>query len=287
MPDVSTLSLAAQEVHRLDPDRFVTALFAPEDRREDLFALYAFNAEVARIRELVTEPMLGQMRLQWWREALDRIYSGRAQAETHPVAQALGQAIIGRQLRRDLFEALLDARERDMDPAMAPDHATFQAYVTATGGGLARLAAAVVGQIEGHSDTLLDRAAEQVGQAYSIIGLIRALPFHCRQHRLYLPMDRLAAHGVDPHDLMHGQAGEGLPNVIAELCTEVDEKLTAGQTILSRPRRDEIAALLPAVLARGYVKRLRKVSFNPFDPRMSLPGRRPLALMASAIFRRF
>src|SRR5208282_2178696 len=68
------LSPVAALVRRHDRDRFQTALFAPAARREALFALYAFNCEIARVRERVTQPTLGQIRLQWWREAIETAY---------------------------------------------------------------------------------------------------------------------------------------------------------------------------------------------------------------------
>src|SRR5690349_19421999 len=84
-------SLAAL-VRRHDRDRYQTALFAPADRREALLALYAFNYEIARVRETVTQPMLGQIRLQWWREVLDTAYAGTP-PRNHSVAIALTAAI--------------------------------------------------------------------------------------------------------------------------------------------------------------------------------------------------
>src|SRR6266700_4185448 len=86
------LSPVAALVRRHDRDRFQTALFAPADRREALFALYAFNYEIARVRESVTQPMLGQIRLQWWREVVDRAYSA-APPRQHEVALALAALI--------------------------------------------------------------------------------------------------------------------------------------------------------------------------------------------------
>src|SRR4051794_36796449 len=84
----SGLSAPAAIVRRHDRDRFQTALLAPADRREGLFALYAFNYEVARVRETVTQPMLGQIRLQWWREVVEAAYVG-ASARRHEVVQPL------------------------------------------------------------------------------------------------------------------------------------------------------------------------------------------------------
>src|SRR5262245_60576664 len=96
-------------VRRFDRDRYLMALFAPADRRDDLFALYAFNVEVARIRELIREPMMGLMRLQWWRDAIAEIYAGSERR--HQVAQPLAAVVRRRGLSREHFDRLLDARE--------------------------------------------------------------------------------------------------------------------------------------------------------------------------------
>src|SRR5580693_257809 len=90
--DADRLSPVAALVRRHDRDRYQTALFAPADRREALFALYAFNYEIARVRESVTQPMLGQIRLQWWREVVDAAYAGLP-PRSHVVAEPLATAI--------------------------------------------------------------------------------------------------------------------------------------------------------------------------------------------------
>src|SRR6516162_2265615 len=85
-------SAVAAIVRRHDRDRFQTALFAPAAKREALLALYAFNYEIARVRESVTEPALGQIRLEWWRETIAAAYGG-APPPRHPVADALSEVI--------------------------------------------------------------------------------------------------------------------------------------------------------------------------------------------------
>src|SRR5947209_10312129 len=105
-------SLAAL-VRRHDRDRYQTALFAPARCRDALLALYAFNYEIARVRETITQPMLGQIRLQWWREVLDAAYAG-APPRNHLVAVALTAAIREFGLTRRPFDRLVDTRERDL-----------------------------------------------------------------------------------------------------------------------------------------------------------------------------
>src|SRR5512133_268111 len=111
--EADRLSPVAALVRRHDRDRFQTALFAPADRREALFALYAFNYEVARVRESVTQPMLGHIRLQWWREIIEAAYGG-ASPRRHEVAEPLTAAIRDFGLSRKLFDRIIDAREADL-----------------------------------------------------------------------------------------------------------------------------------------------------------------------------
>src|SRR5471030_76032 len=91
MANGHALSYCAEQVRRYDRDRFLTALFAPPPQREDLFALYAFNLEIAKIRETVTEPMLGRIRLQWWREAIAALEQGVVRQ--HGVVEPLAEAV--------------------------------------------------------------------------------------------------------------------------------------------------------------------------------------------------
>ena len=131
------------QVRRFDRDRYLTALFAAAQARDDLMALYAFNLEVAKTREMVREPMMGLMRLQWWRDAIAEIYAGNERR--HQVVQPLAAAIRRRGLDRAPFDRLIDAREGDMGETPPADLPALVAYVDATAGGLGLLAAQTLG----------------------------------------------------------------------------------------------------------------------------------------------
>src|SRR5215207_11715913 len=85
-------------VRAADPDRYFAALFAPADKRPHLFALYAFSLEIARVREAVSDPMLGDIRLQWWRDALQG--EARGDVRANPVAAALDETVVRFRLPR-------------------------------------------------------------------------------------------------------------------------------------------------------------------------------------------
>ena len=118
-------------------------MFAPREARADLFALIAFNVELARIAEIVTEPGLGAIRLQWWREAIDRAAKGEATG--HPVADAIGAAMRKGKLSRARIDALIDARNFDIETRIMPDWAALEAYLAATAGGLFALGGECLG----------------------------------------------------------------------------------------------------------------------------------------------
>src|SRR5258708_4853605 len=126
-------------VRRHDRDRFQTALFAPPQQREALFALYAFNYEIARVRETVTEPMLGQIRLQWWRVVIAAAFAGEPPRQ-HEVAVPLTAAIRDLSLSREYFDRMIDTRERDLDPEPPANMAALENYAEGTSGALVQLA---------------------------------------------------------------------------------------------------------------------------------------------------
>ena len=134
-------SAVARIVRARDHDRFLTTLFAPPARRAALLALYAFNYEVAKTREMVHEPLLGQMRLQWWRESIAAVYDSGA-LRRHEVVEPLAEAIRAGGLTRAHFDRLIDAREADLADAPPPSLAALEDYAAATSGGRAGAAGA-------------------------------------------------------------------------------------------------------------------------------------------------
>src|SRR5438105_4762920 len=167
-------------VRRHDRDRYQTALFAPAERREALFALYAFNYEIARVREIVTQPMLGQIRLQWWREIVDAAFAG-APARSHEVAGPLAAAIGGHRLTRVHFDRMIDTRERDLADEPPATLTALEDYAEGTSATLLRLALEVLGATE----PAAREAASEVGIGYALSGLLRAMPFHATAGRQY------------------------------------------------------------------------------------------------------
>lgn len=271
------LSACAELARRHDPDRFLCALFAPPERREALFALYAFNHEVAKVAEVVREPMAGLVRLQWWRDALDAIAAGRPPA--HPVAAALGAAIARHRLPHEPFARLIEGREFDLEREPPADLAALEAYLEATSSDLTGLALRV---LDAATPPALE-AGRRIGLAWGLTGHLRALPFHASEGRIYLPADRLRAHGVDPETVAGGGGGEGLRRVAAEVAERARGHLAAARRLRPEVAAEALPALLPAALAERYLKRLRRAGYAPSGADL---GRRPALAPLELLLRR-
>lgn len=130
-------------IRRIDPDRWLSSRFIGQAAaRADVVALYAFDNELARAPRVASNALLAEMRLTWWREALEEMFEGRA-VRQHPTALALAAAVKRRDLSRELLETLIDARYRELDPAPMGEGELLD-WARDTGGVSARLAAQVL-----------------------------------------------------------------------------------------------------------------------------------------------
>src|SRR5271156_3871594 len=281
--DPDRLSPVAALVRRHDRDRYQTALFAPAARREALFALYAFNYEIARVREAVTQPMLGHIRLEWWRENLAAAFANGA-VRRHPVVEALTVAIRERGLTRVYFDRLINAREADFDEDPPASLAALEAYAEGTSSQLVYLALEALGV----SDPAAREAGHHIGIAYALTGLLRALPVLTASGRPVVPPDIAARAGLDLGDYRALRSSNALRAAVAEIAAAAEAHLQAAP---ERPRavaRAALPALLPAVIAGRWLKRLKKARHDPFDPGLIRPD--PLQswrLAAAALRHRF
>jgi phytoene/squalene synthetase len=266
--DAALANRLAASVRAADPDRYFAALFAPAAQRPFLLALYAFNAEVARVAETVREPMLGAIKLEWWRETSEGAFRGTPR--NHDVARGLAALFAQRDITLAELEALIAARAFDSSADSFADFAALEAYVGATSGAVMRLAARILG-----GDPA--RTAE-AGLAYGLTGLLRALPFHNGRHKLYLPLDLLSALHVAPEEFFHLEI--------------TDARRTAAMRQVALIARDHflaarkapkpgaaLAAILPAALVPVYLRKLSTARDVPIH-------RRQMALLSAAMRKR-
>jgi 15-cis-phytoene synthase len=247
-----------------DKDRWLASLFAPADRRAHLHALYAFNLEVARVRELAREPMAGEIRLQWWREVIAGTRPGEAAA--HPVAAALLETIARFGLSGKTLADLIEARAFDLYDDPMPTLEAFAGYGRRTASGLLELAAPVLA-----AHAAVGEAAGPAGIAYATTGLLRAFALHASRGQLYLPADVIERHGVSVPDVFAGRTTGPLRDALAQLRAFARANFTEFAARRAALQPAVAPAFLPVALVPAYLDRMERRGYDPFTTPVDVP----------------
>ena len=260
----------ATVLREVDRDRYFADLFAPSPLRPHLFALHAFSAEVARVRDAVSAPMPGEIRLQWWRDAIAG--EGHGDVAAHPVAAALLDTIERFSLPRAAFLDLIEGRVFDLYDDPMPTMGDLEGYLGETSSALIRLGTLVLA--DGGDPGFAD-AAGHAGLAYGLTGLLRALPFHARQNRLFMPKDVLDRYGVTRDDILLLRGGPGVVSAVREIATAARRHEAEARALLSGLPKSLRPAFLPLALVSGDLDALGRRA----DPLEAIPERTPLATL--------
>lgn len=278
MGEDDQLSTSARQTREGDSDRFLTALFAPVERREGLFALYAFNLELARIAEVVSESMMGHIRLQWWRDRIGEIYGGEP-PQGADLAQALCRTVRARNLPREPFDAMLEAREQDLSPEPPASLDEFELYAKSTSGGLVGLALHALGA----TGQPAHAAGRHLGLAWAIAGHLRAAAFHSRRNKQFLPADLLE--GEAAADLRAGRSSPALAGVARRLAERAEAHLSAARDLAPQLPEAALPALLLGPLTSAYLRRLAARRYDLFSSGLEIAKPRRQLLLAWAAWR--
>jgi len=240
-----------------DYDRYILSCGVQSALRPALWAVYAFNHEIAKIRESVNDIHAGHIRLAWWHEALAAYRTGQPMP-AHDVARALGRAITTYHLPMDALDALIDARTFDLDGTTPATLEGMACYADASNTPLLQLAA----QIVGAPDT--PETLKALGTAYGLCGLIRALPYMASQKRCVLPASMIYDIGLMPEQIDHLEPSSKLNTAIEQVCTRAQSQLTAAAAIHPLFKKHK-------KMTAFYLNRIACAGYNPFDAHVVLP----------------
>ena len=264
-------------VRAADRDRFLATLFAPRERRGALFALYAFNVEIARVREVVRDPVAGEIRLQWWSDVLAG--DGRGEIEAHPVASALRASVARYGLPPERLQTTISARRFDLYDEPMATLADLEAYADGASSSLIALAAQILNG-DGASD--IDALSHHAGLAHAIAGLLKAFPFHAARGQLFVPLELLERHGADREDVRIGRATPQLRSALADLRDSARRHLRQAQDMARTVSPDAMPALLPVALTGATLARMERGDYDPFVPVEIAPWRRQWLIWRAA-----
>jgi len=251
-------------VRAADHDRYLSALYAPAEKRDALFSLYAFNAEIAGVRDRIHEPLPGEVRLQWWRDVID---ANGTEETGHPIADALKAAIVGNHLPRSAFDNMLDARIFDLYDDPMPSRTDLEGYCGETAAALIQLAAMVLDPAAAPDFAEL---AGRAGCAQAITGLLLLLPLHRRRRQCFVPADILSAAGTTPEEFVKGEGGAAAERAVAAMIALARDHLNAFEKGASALPVALRPAFLPLALTRAYLDKMEKAGRSPLSTTATL-----------------
>ncbi len=254
----ASAAFCADLVRSRDFERYASTLFVPADKRRALLALYAFNVEILRVREQVSQPLPGEIRLQWWTDMLAG--GGHGGIEGNPVAAELLLAIRSHRLPTEPLSRLIDEHQFDLYNDPMPSMAALESYIADTSSALLKLAARIMGRQSGE----IDHLARHAGLAAGMARTIAALPSDAARRQLFLPLQTLEQHGSSADEVFAGKETPELRAALDQLIGALRSHLKTALTLLPDAPAEVRPLFLPLALIRRDLKRISRADTDPF-----------------------
>ncbi|CAH3176554.1 unnamed protein product [Porites lobata] len=245
-------------VRNLDYENFLCVLLLPKGSRRSVFAVRAFNIEVARVQDAVSDPNIGRMRLQFWRDSLDNIYQGNPPQQ--PVALELAETTSKHKLTKRWFSRIIDGREKSIDNRPYDTTDSLEEHGENTVSSVLYL----ILECLGVKDVQADHAASHLGKAIGVVTLLRATPFHGSRGKVYIPSDVMIKHGVSQEDIIRGRTTQAVKDVTYDLASLAHSHLSTAKSLMSKAPKVASRVFLPMVSCQAYLTKIQQADFNMF-----------------------
>lgn len=240
-------------VREADADRFLLSMFLPADIREDVWAVLAYNYEISKTREVVSESTLGLIRLQWWRDAIGDIYAGKVLE--HEVLKPLALAIERHDLPREGFDKMAYAREFDLEDVSPANLEGLMNYADFTTSPLFEQIVKITG------DDPAEHAIQPVAINYALAGIVRATKVFARQHRFYLPENLMGVQGLTQGNFFDEGKRDAVGKVIKGVCKS--------RLCVSKPEHVFLKAC--ECLSEIYFKQMKGLGYDVMGDKIERP----------------
>jgi phytoene synthase len=253
----------AELVRGHDFTRYASTLFVPAAQRRALLAIYAFNVEISRVREQVSQPLPGEMRLQWWIDMLAG--AGHGGVEGNPVAAELLLAIRSWRLPVERLSRLIEEHQFDLYNDPMPTMAALEAYTNDTSSALFSLGAGIAGR---QSDDI-EHLARHAGLAQGIARVMATLPLDASRRQLFVPLQLLESHGSNMEEVFAGKETPKLRAALDQLIGEARGHLNTALALLATAPPEVRPVFLPLALVSRDLERMSRADSDPFMPRVT------------------
>ena len=253
----------AELVRSHDFARYASTLFVPAAQRRALLAVYAFNVEILRVREQVSQPLPGEMRLQWWTDMLAG--AGRGGVEGNPVAAELGLAIRNWNLPVERLSRLIDEHQFDLYNDPMPTMAALEGYINDTSSALFSLGAGIARW----QSPEIEHLARHAGLAQGMARVIATLPLDASRRQLFVPLQLLQSHGSSIEEVFAGKETPKLRAALDQLVLEANSHLKTACALLEDMPPQVRPVFLPLSLLARDLERMSRADNDPFAPQVT------------------
>ena len=256
-------AFCADLVRTHDFARYASTLFLPQVQRRALLAVYAFNVEISRVRDQVSQPLPGEMRLQWWTDMLAG--AGHGGVEGNPVAAELLRVIRTYGLPVERLSRLIDEHQFDLYNDPMPTMAALEGYINDTSCALFSLGAGIAGW----QSEEIDHLARHAGLAQGITQVISALPLDAPRRQLFVPLQLLESQGSGMEEVFFGKETPKVRAALDQLIAEARGHLTTAFALLAGAPPAVRQVFLPLALVSRDLKRMSRADSDPFTPQVT------------------
>ncbi|KAG8179593.1 hypothetical protein JTE90_001835 [Oedothorax gibbosus] len=229
-------------VRKYDYENYLCTLLLPEPLRSSAFVIRAFNVEISQVRDSVSNSTIGEMRMQFWKDSVDRIFAGNPPEQ--PVAQEVAKVLSTVKLSKTWFQRLISSRENLLHdkPFLSTkelenycDHSVVSVYF-------------LLLQAAGLSNVQCDHAASHVGKSQGISNFLRGIPFNASKRRLFLPLEIMSKHKISQEGLLQGDEKSKLQDAVFEISSLAHEHLLLARQLSKEVSKEARRIFLPLVM---------------------------------------
>ncbi|XP_071959586.1 NADH dehydrogenase (ubiquinone) complex I, assembly factor 6-like [Antedon mediterranea] len=245
-----------------DYENFLCLLQLPHQALASAVAVRAFNAEIAGIKDSVSEKTIGQMRFRFWKDSIENIYKSRP--PNHPIAIELSRAVESHKLSKRWFNRVLEAREETIDDRPFQTLESAEEHAENTSSSILYLILESLGVQDLHAD----HAASHIGRAQGLVTLLRSVPFHAQRRNVLLPMEITSKHKVSQEDLIRGKMEQPAKDVMFEIASRANAHLETARSFRKDVPKEALPAFLVTLPMHDFLTAIQKVDFDVFDPKL-------------------
>lgn len=257
---VSPQAYCISLVKKHDFENYLCTLFLRRKEQACAFAIRAFNIEVANIEGQVSQLTIGQMRLKFWEESINKIFNDNP--PQHPVAQEVHRVLDKSTLNKKNLQQLVSARADKLSMSSFQSIEQMEKYSERTCSPIFYLLLASCGV----ENVQADHAFSHIGKAQGLTNLIRSVPYYAQRRMVILPQDILAKHKVSHESIIRGECDKPNRDAIFDVACQAKTHLDKALSLVGKVPNSVFRQFLPVVPVQGYLERLRKVDFDVFHP---------------------